>query len=304
MQSPIISQQNYLLTHLDNWEQELSMIYAHKNSRREIEHMWLRAISDASKVGEAVRKGEFREAVEYLAHTFAWTLTTINKLLVEQTSQDPLLMASDGRPISSAWDLLMDKYPGICPYCGHNQNCHCVVNRMEIAKESKRDKRERLRERRQGVRSAAEEQGLLPQSLPEIAHVLEQIYGQSHYEVDVEKITFHFLEEVGEVAWCITSLREGTKSNDDSASLAMQLAEEFADTIAWSFAIFAKLAYLAKQTQKLGSLKTPWVEQGADAQHVDQLNDIFLPNWLWFVYEGSQVGFLRCPSCHARPCEC
>ncbi|MFZ2359052.1 MAG: hypothetical protein WA040_06880 [Anaerolineae bacterium] len=304
MQSRIISQHNYLSAHLNDWEQEISSIYLRKNARREREHMWLRAVSDASKVGEAIRKGEYREAVEYLVHTFAWTLTTINKLSFEQTPEAPALITSDGRMISSTWDLLMEKYPGICPYCGYSLNCHCVVNRLQIAQESKRDKRERLRSMRQGIRSSAEQAGTLPKSLPEIAHVLKEIYGQSHYEVDIDKITFHFLEEVGEVAWCLTSLKEGTTSEQDTASLAMQLAEEFADTIAWSFAIFAKLAYLSHQTQKLDSLQKPWQDQDSEANTIDHLNDILLPTWLWYVYEGTEAGCMRCPSCHSRPCSC
>lgn len=311
MESSIITPQNYKEADLLQWEQEFSYVYGHKNETRDPESMWLRAVSDASKMGESVRKGAYYESMEYLTHTFAWILTTIHKLIAIQNVSSPILEGTDGRLLTSAWDILVEKYPNSCPYCGQIEYCRCAVYRKDLENETKLERRERLRRFRQGARRNAERLDSLPLKLSEIGCMFNRIYGQAHYGVGIESISFHFLEEVGEVAWCITSLKEGTSNTKDAdISIPMQLSEEFADVIAWSFAIVGKLGFLADQFRKLEGIDTPWNYNGSPDESIDSpsesiiLSDTLLPIWLWFVYEGAESGSLRCPTCHSRPCKC
>lgn len=298
MTTPLVTSQNYRVASIDDWQREMSYLYQNRNLKRDPIRMWLRAVSDASKVGEAVRKDEFHEAMEQLSHTFAWILTTTSKLYTTQFEGQPALTDSDGKPLASISDILFAKYPGICPYCGMGEICHCPVLRKTIAKETKAERRNRLRD----IRRTAIVQGTLPRSLPEIARMFDRIYGEAHYEVGLDIIVFHFLEEVGEVAWCLTSLFDGTRNTADPASLSIQLVEEIADTIAWAFAITNKMAFLASQDLSLRVLRFP---QKSNYQKSDpQLDYDLLTTWLWYTYAGSEYDTLRCPKCRRRPCQC
>lgn len=298
MNTPLITSQNYRAVSIDDWQFEMSYLYQIKNSKRDPIRMWLRAVSDASNVGEAVRKDEFREAMEKLSHTFAWIFTTTDKLYTTRFDGQPALTDVDGAPLQSIADILFAKYPGICPYCGKAEICHCPVLRKTIAKETKAERRNRLRD----IRKGAIVQGILPRSLAEIAYMFDRIYGEAHYEVGLDIIAFHFLEEVGEVAWCLTSLYDGTKNTADSAPLTTQLAEEIADTIAWGFAVTNKLASLSSQNLVLEALRSP---SAPGPQIPDsQLNYNLLPDWLWYTYTGPGRDELRCPKCMERPCQC
>jgi len=275
----------------------MSYLYQLKNEKRDPIRMWLRAVSDASSVGEAVRKDEFGEAMEKLSHTFAWIFTTTGKLYATRFDGQPALTDMDGVPLQSATDILFAKYPGICPYCGKTETCHCPVLRKTIAKETKVERRNRIREARKRVVMLNN----VPNSLPEIAYMFDRIYGEAHYEVGLDIITFHFLEEVGEVAWCLTTLYDGAKSTADPVLLTTQLAEEIADTIAWGFAIVNKLASLTSQNLILKALDLP--STGVQVSD-SQLNYNLLPDWLWHIYTGPSHDELRCPKCMRRPCQC
>jgi NTP pyrophosphatase (non-canonical NTP hydrolase) len=298
MDAPLITSQNYRMVSIDDWQHEMSYLYQIKNSKRDPIRMWLRTVSDASKVGEAVRKDEFHEAMEQLSHTFAWILTTTDKLCTTQFDGQPVLTDGEGEPLASIADVLFAKYPGICPYCGKAEICHCPVLRKTIAKETKAERRNRLRE----IRETAITQGTLPKSLPDIAYMFDRIYGEAHYEVGLDIIVFHFLEEVGEVAWCLTSLFDGTKNTADSASLSTQLAEEIADTVAWGFAITNKIALLASQDLALKALQIP--KERSRQMSDSQLNYGLLATWVWYTYSGPEHDILRCPKCMERPCHC
>jgi len=301
---PIITEDTYLFASMLDWEADLRSIYYNRNKLRQPEQMWLRAVSHASRVGEAVRKGEFLESIEGLCRTIAWTITTVDKLISIQPSEVTYLEGGDGRKLTSTWDLIVDKYPNACPYCGQTEACHCGIIRLDLEKEDKVSRRNRLRKVRSERRINSEASNSLPTSLPDIAMMFGRLYQQTHYGVDIEKICFHFLEEVGEVAWCLTSLQEGGVRNEDDVSLQVQLAEEFADTMAWSFAITGKLAYLSSQTTMLSDIRNLTNLVNKTPKSHLETGSLLLPSWLWYVYGGVEHGFLICPACQERPCNC
>jgi len=302
--SILITDENFGTASLVQWEHELGFIYSSRNAARDPGNMWLRAVSDSSKVGEAIRKGEYIDVMKYLTHTFAWILTTTHKLTEYKYDDVPALLGIDHRALTSTWDCLVEKYPGICPYCAVKVGCQCGVIREEMENETKAERRLRLAQNRQNVRRTAEMNDELDKSVIGITKMFDRIYGHTHYGVDMDKIAFHMLEEVGEVAWCLTSLREGTRTNDDSAPLSVQLAEEIADTVAWSFAIIGKIRNLYTRARKLEMLKD--LDPGSATDKTEAVGEEYglLPRWLWTTFDGPKAGYLRCPGCHRRPCSC
>ena len=198
-----ISQSTYHETTFEQWADALNGIYGKRNQGRSPSDMWLRAVSDASKVGEAIRKNEYGDAIRDIAHTFGWIITTCNKLLEMSDNGHPALQMTNQEPHTTVTGIILGKYTAWCPYCGEVP-CACPSMRRTLEQESKKSRRERLRKIRQEALARVTESGELPINVAGISAMFEDIYGEIHYGVQLEKITFHFLEEIGEVGWCIT----------------------------------------------------------------------------------------------------
>lgn len=294
----------------ENWQQALNTIYEVKNENREPAEMWLRTVSDASKVGEAIRKGDAYEAMVYLIHAMGWIITTTNKLLKFQYNGEPALQTADNKPHSSITQIVLAKYPTVCPVC-QKESCHCPIRRKTVEQATpdqrkllKAQEKERRRQELLSLHSEIKGKDSLPGTITGLSKMLDDIYGQVHFGENVQNITFHFLEEVGEVAWCLIGLEEGLRYNSkDKSLLSVQLSEEIADVIAWSFAIIAKLANSADQASRL-----MYVFHPNSGEIIDKKDDLekysLLARWLWNVFYDKKEGRLSCPSCQMLPCNC
>lgn len=296
--SQALSVDDYLEATFEDWAYALQGIYGYRNSLRSPSEMWLRAVSDASKVGEAVRKTDAFEAMLYITHTFGWIITTCTKLLETEYRELPALQKSNGLPQESLTDIIVSKYPGICPYCGKDI-CHCPSIRRTVERETKSERRERLNK----VKALATETGALPLRVADVAAMFEDIYGQVHYSVSLGDIAFHFLEEIGEVASCITRLEDGSKRHADSVSLSVQLSEEIADVVGWGFAVMGKLSNLAKESGRLA--------QAFDGHHgpahtlsLNWETRYILPRYLWREFYDLKTSRFLCNHCKSAACEC
>jgi len=307
----MVTLENFEAATFDQWQDTLRNIYDIKNEHRHPLDMWLRTVSDSSKVGEAVRKGDAYEAMKYMVHTMSWIITTTNKLLAYSYNGEPALQTYDRRPHTSLTQIVLAKYPTVCPVC-QESNCHCPILRKFIEEANpnvrKQTKAEKKEERRKNLitKKSNINSSELPTTLADIAMMLNNIYGQVHYGESVQNITFHFLEEIGEVAWCLTSLDEGMVINrNDDTPLTIQLADEIADVIAWSLAIVGKLASSADQANRLVSVLRPMSpSETAEANVSLMQNHSLLARWLWYTFYNPREMTLCCPSCHHQPCEC
>ncbi|MCB8967442.1 MAG: hypothetical protein H6660_11165 [Ardenticatenaceae bacterium] len=294
----ILTENNYLDASFEQWALILDKIYGKRNEQRSISEMWLRAVSDASKVGEAVRKSDAYEAMLYLTHTFGWVITSSTKLLKLEFDGKPALLGSDSKPHNCLTNIVLSKYPSICPYCG-GVPCKCSSMRKTVERESKSERRLRLNK----VNLQAKEDGILPETISGLSNMFEDIYGQVHYGSSLESIAFHFLEEIGEVASCITSLEDGKGRHRELVPYNIQLPEEIADVVGWGFAIMSKLSTLAKDADRLvqafngsqdkpESLSTSW-----NSTHI-------LPKYLWREFYSNSEQQYQCHHCKSNPCEC
>lgn len=293
-----LTENSYLNASFEQWALILDKIYGKRNENRSISEMWLRAVSDASKVGEAVRKSDAYEAMVYLTHTFGWIITSSTKLLKTEFDETPALLRYDSKPYICLTDIVLSKYPNICPYCGGNP-CQCSSIRRTVERESKSERRLRLNR----VNSQAKEAGMLPETISDVSSMYENIYGQIHYGSPLESIAFHFLEEIGEVASCITSLEDGKGEHQELVPYNIQLPEEIADVVGWGFAIISKLSTLAEDANRLvqafnGSRdKSESFTKDWDSKHI-------LPKYLWREFFNNSEQQHQCHHCEASPCEC
>ena len=280
----------------EEWTDILERIYGKQNKRRTPSEMWLRAVSDASKVGEAVRKMEPHEAMVQLTHTFAWILSTTYKLLNTEFRNQPAIQTYDNKPHTSLTGIILSKYPERCPYCG-NKPCICPSKKRAIEKEDKQARRMRLLQ----YQKQLELNGIYPRKISEISSMFYGIYGEVNYGQSIETITYHFFEEIGEVAWCITSLEEGFSRNKDSVSINIQLAEEIADVVGWGMAVINRLADLAKQAHRLASVLSPPESCDEINSHLDYN---LLSHWLWHIFYDENKSNFVCHTCKNIECNC
>ncbi len=290
--------ESYLNSTLEQWAYNLNQIYGVRNNSRTLSEMWLRAVSDGSKVGEAVRKSDAFEAMVYLTHTFGWVITTTTKLLNTELGKMPALQNYDGTRHSSLTDVILSKYPNICPYCG-KMPCGCSSIRRTVERESKAQRRARLNQ----ISAQAKIAGTLPRTIPKLYSMFEDIYGQIHYGTSLESIAFHLLEEIGEVAWCITNLEDGDSNHSDSVSLGIQLSEEIADVVGWGFAVMSKLSTLAQDANR-------FVQAFNGKHYTDNESSLswnaehILPKYLWREFYNDSTSSFLCNHCKSSQCVC
>ncbi|KAB2893794.1 MAG: hypothetical protein F9K28_07540 [Bacteroidetes bacterium] len=308
----ILTLTNFENATLDQWQYALQQIYDKKNEKRQPSDMWLRTVSDASKVGEAARKGDAYEVMKYLVHTVSWVITTTNKLMTHQYNGLPSLQTYDGRSHTSLTQIILAKYPMICPVCQEKQ-CHCPIKRKDIEEadpikrqQIKAANKETRRQKLLARQLELETDTNSPKSVADIAAMLDEIYKQVHYGESIQNITFHFLEEVGEVAWCLTSLDEGNQINpSDETPLNIQLADEIADVMAWSLAIVGKLANSATQTNRLMSVFHPIAQSTTEDKEISKKQKHnLLAQWLWSSFYDRDKLKICCPLCKEEPCIC
>lgn len=289
---------SYKNASFENWISILNSIYGDKNHQRTPSEMWLRAVSDASKVGESVRRGEPYDAMRYFVHTLGWVLTTFQKLSETEYNGLPALQTIDNKPHKKLTSMILSKYPGICPYCGCVK-CNCPSMRETLEKETKLQRRQRLLKTYSEFLNTYEH----PTTISDMVSMFDNIYRQVHYGETIEKITFHFLEEVGEVAWCITSLEEGTNTNPDRIPLNVQLAEEISDVVAWGIGVVGKLISLAEQSDRLTTVIRIG-ENLSELQNSVLERQYVIPRWLCHIFFDINISDFVCHTCHKKPCRC
>ncbi len=296
-----VNKNNYQIATFEQWEISLNNIYSVRNEKRTPSEMWLRVVSDASKVGEAARKGEPYEALDALVHTFGWIITTCHNFWDFQYVEGVAsLQTLDGKPHHTLSDIVLSKYPMLCPYCGKNL-CHCGILRKFNEGEKKEDRKRKQRDLSFNTFNSMKQNMQKQFTIADFAKMFEDIYGQSHYEIPIEKITFHFIEEVGEVAQCITSLHDNAKSKD-AVIYNVQLSEELADVVAWGFAVTGKLSTLVRDSRKLAQVFFKKRDLNVFDKYLSSDHQL-LSQWMWQIFTKGRK-YPVCHTCGKRSCRC
>ena len=287
-----ISKDNYLDATFEDWIEILNNVYYIKNDKREVSDMWLRVVSDSSKVGEAVRKNQYYEAIKALTTTFGWIFTTVNKMFEKRKENKEYLLTFENEPFETLTEMVLSKYPGVCPVC-RKDICHCSIKRKEVEEQSKETRLQKFEE----LRNKKLHLNMLDYSISDIEKTLDNIYGSGHYQVSLEMLTFHFLEEVGEVAWCLTNLEDESDPKENEESFEIQLPKELADVVSWGFAIYGKLYAKLEQANKMAHEIL-----GLTFENDVNKNSI-LAYWLWNIYSDKN-GKITCHLCNREICSC
>jgi NTP pyrophosphatase (non-canonical NTP hydrolase) len=184
---------------LAKWQEMFKEIYGEKDKRDYIPtDLLLHVEEEAAKIDEALRKEKNEEILVPLARLFCWFLSFCTSIGVDLE------------------EAVFDKYQGICPYCGREENCLCITEEKKPS---------------QWFRNPS---AAVPATLDEWQIFFEKIYGRINKMNWQIQVWLHFHEELGESSRALR-LKEKTK-------------EEIADSFAWL------IAFCNKQNIKLAKL--------------------------------------------------
>lgn len=200
---------DYKTWSLDQWVEMFEGIYGAANKNRSDEHILLRVLESVALLGENIRKGQLQKQQEDdgsytgIVVNLAKTFAWFNALSSRYGSLD---------------DMLWEKYPGRCSSCLVENECSC----LDAPYTGNKDEKMRVLE------TARDDTEKRPVTVYDWQRLFHKLYGKANADQTLEQIGYHLVEEVGEVA---RALRHGNKVN---------LREEMADVVAWSFAVVIK----------------------------------------------------------------
>jgi len=276
-----IKSDNHPESTLDDWMNEFWLVYQHRDRNRSPVEMWAMAAEDASKVGEGIREGSPKKALDGLAHAFCWVCSFAARLFYDEKIA-PVLQIGGIRGISTLSDIVWFKYPGRCLRC-LRPGCICPV--LPQAPERNQEWEDMVGLWRKGGRP--------PQAISEWESHFSSIYDTAHFTRSLEELGFHYLEEFGEVFSATRKLLAVNPDRiDDEVLRKMQenLIEEIADVISWSFSMARKLGSQAEEIEKAA---------GTTFGIADNFKLTFL---LWGAFKRKDADEVGCPVCSERVC--
>ena len=229
---------------IDEFVNAFYEIYGHLDEKRTVEHLWLQVVEEASSVAEAVREVNYVNVSSHLANTFCWICGLIAKC---HKSKESIFHFEDD--FSS---IIWKKYPRECPLC-ENKPCQCLISKREIDRRSSEEKNEVYEEVRKRAERTIEDR---IRNLDRLVDMFEDVYGPSYFIMPIEEITFHFTEEVGEVAEQIRELTTlemytGRTKEEDIKKIREEFMKELADVFSWMSGIAIKLNYLIENVTSI-----------------------------------------------------
>lgn len=216
---------------IDEFVDAFSTVYGQLDKRRTVEQMWLQVVEEASSVAEAVREANYVEMMSHLANTFCWFCGVVAKCHKESNSAFHF-----EEDFSS---IIWNKYPNKCPLCQTNP-CQCLIKRHEINQRSSREKTRVYENVREIAQGSIEDR---VKNLDKLVAMFEGIFSPAYFVIHIEEITFHFTEEVGEVAEQIrelNALQNLSRSVREKEHVVNEFTKEMADVFSWMCGILIK----------------------------------------------------------------
>jgi NTP pyrophosphatase (non-canonical NTP hydrolase) len=256
---------------LEQWSQGFYSVYAIKDDKKTYSEIWLSATSHASSVAEDARLNDYENIVLHLTNVFAWLLSFAQRFTID-VAQSPVATGFANEHGANWTEWILHKYPRVCNTCGMSP-CICPSYRdiMELRRGDKKADYEKFLLTREGPIQKAFDETFRQKKLhtaitmPGLFDMFHDIYGGPLWGSSLSDITFHFVEEIGEVSKEITHL-EGTCDphsrnswNDyvkqhyketgiwDKYSIVCTLlSRELADVFSWTTAMLYKVKQLQK----------------------------------------------------------
>jgi|GEM_PF-3769760 len=213
---------------LDRWVEEFHRIYGSVDKWRPPTVLWLEAVDEASKLQEMVRRNDLSEdIVKQACKLFGWVCSFVGKYTMganEIGDDDPIktLLRKQrddgfvtGEETYTKW--ILNKYPGVCPRCVDTPcTCPSYRNLTERSRDPKTKEKlseieymkEKTREERKQKIEINTIRDKYDESLDALVNMFVDIYGGTHFDLDLWKICAKLLEELGEVGREILALDE------------------------------------------------------------------------------------------------
>lgn len=301
---------------LDDLIQDIHIVWVKKDSQRTIYDTLLHTVNHASKLGEQVRRGEYKGVLDELGDTVMWFLTLVGKLQqpVEQrskTNREAILFYTP----RTLTDIVWNKYPYVCPACflrlsrentsvdPWKRPCDCLLNPRLAEERTEEEKAET----EMALRDFAENhKDNKVEKLAGLEEMFASLFVANYENLPLESIAFHLLEEVGEVSDALIRMYTyNTNRTPDPGQIfesrRAHLESEIADVVSWIFAVSIKVKLLFKIYDKLPSKVGLEPFETTSTPRAQQIN---LANILWNRYGDRNTGFLYCPSCGRDECDC
>lgn len=196
---------------LQRWCSGFYKIYRDNDSKRTLSHFWLQVSNDASKVAESVRRQKYDFAMYNIGNAFCWTCCFVERLKedIKKLPNGEKIFKKRGKKFQ---DWILYRYPLCCHHCGY-ELCRCLLY-SETMEHRKEDQAEEFKKLKEGVekrlfvarKSLKKESKFDSLPLNKLFGEFNKIYGNKVFSANLEDITFHYLEEVGEVGHAITLL--------------------------------------------------------------------------------------------------
>jgi len=269
---------------IDEFVNAFYEIYGHLDKTRTVEQLWLQVVEEASSVAEAVREVNYVDVSSHLANTFCWICGLIAKC---RKNKESIFHFEDD--FSS---IIWKKYPRECPLC-ESKPCQCIIRKREIARRSSEEKNKIYEEVRKRAERTIEDR---IENLDRLVDMFEDVYGPSYFIMPIEEITFHFTEEVGEVAEQIRELTAlemyaGRIAEEEIQKIREEFIKELADVFSWMSGIAIKLNYLI---ENVTSILKEFDLLKNDNPHI-YFSDMIKKHYV-------QEGKLVCRTCKEVPC--
>jgi NTP pyrophosphatase (non-canonical NTP hydrolase) len=302
-------------------------------------YFWHYVVKHASEACENVRRNQWHKVAESVGDVIVWWLSFTHKV----TSSPYGNMPAEIIPYiaSTADDILWHKYPTFCPNCfGRRLIEEKLYSKNEPGKividDPKAEKIIRDLEARPQCTCLAEKARIegrdndfkqfvkknvsayaktniskKPESMDGFVDMFSKIYENNVEVLTIDEISFHLLEEVGEVSTALTNLFTMEIDKSSAAEVAEQrnkrvkaFAEELADVFSWSNSLVMKinrnLSCAADLVDLFYKVKGGVLATGF-SENIRNLVNTNLVDLIWLLHENDK-GFLSCEKCHESPC--
>jgi NTP pyrophosphatase (non-canonical NTP hydrolase) len=301
---------------LDDLIHDIRIVWAEKDTQRTIYDTLLHTVNHASKLGEQVRRGEYKGVIDELGDTVMWFLTLVGKL------QQPIKERSKTNPETFLFyttlaltDIVWNKYPYVCPACFHRLSkenrkekawqrpCDCLLYSSIV--EGRTDE-EKAGTEKALLNFAEEHKNKKVERLADLEEMFASLYVANYENLSLESIAFHLLEEVGEVSDALIRLYSyNINKTPDPAQIydirRVHLESEIADVVSWIFAVSIKVKLLFQVYGKLVTKSGLVPFETTPTPLAEQIN---FANILWSRYGDKNTGLLYCPTCSQAQCKC
>ena len=306
---------------IDDYVHDCGVIWQ-KDPKRPVFDIYYHVILHASKLGEALRRELYDDAIHQIGRITMWLFSLVNKLQTTETGVDRVFFMP--KPLS---DIIWSKYPNCCPACfgrnialpikygmepedwgGKLTRCSCLgrpadaeTRNQKLTEEEKKFIRDELR----GYARRHKPSDVAKFNLARFQEMFVKVFGANIFLSSIKNIGFHLLEEVGEIAEALCGIYT-YKSKEDVDNLmrlnkVLELENEIADAFSWLFALAIKLEGIFTLPERAYKKFYPARELRMIVRF-RRLADF--GNIIWKTYGNEEFGVLGCRDDEKTVCEC